>query len=58
MSCGVPTAISRCGSTTGSGRIRSACAIENIAAFAPMPSASVATATTANEGVRRICRIP
>ena len=50
------TAISRSGAVNGSGRSSVASASAKIALLAPIPSASVSTATSANPGAAFICR--
>jgi hypothetical protein len=48
----------RSGSSHGNGRSRTAWAALKIAVLAPMPRASVATATAVKPGARRSCRRP
>jgi hypothetical protein len=52
------TVTSRDGSRYGSGRSSTALTTEKIAVFAPMPSASVSTATAVKPGFLRIVRTP
>jgi hypothetical protein len=52
------TRTSPSGSSTGSGRRRNALTALNIALFAPMPRASVTTATAVNPGVFQSIRNP
>lgn len=54
----MPTLTSSCGRSTGSVRIRTEFTNWNIAAFAPVPSASVRTATIENVGFRSRSRAP
>ena len=51
------TSISRFGCAYGSGRINAASTNAKIATLAPIPSASISIAVTANPGARPICRI-